>query len=97
MLLNRQLSAVDAYTWGLVTQVTEPGALLDTAKKIAAELVCGPAEANAAIKRLLLESSSNDYETQMELEGRMISDCAGSDHGREGIAAFIEKRRPKFS
>lgn len=97
MLLNRQLSAAEAYDWGLVTQVMAEGALLDTAKKIAAELAFGPPEANAAVKRLLLESFNNGFEAQMELEARTIAHCAGSDHGREGIAAFIEKRRPDFS
>ena len=97
MLLNRQLSAAEAYDWGLVNQVTEPDALLDTAKKIAADFVSGPPDANAAVKRLLLETFNNDFETQMELEGRTIAQCAGSDDGREGIAAFIEKRRPDFS
>lgn len=97
MLLNRQLSAAEAYDWGLVTQVTEPNALLDTAKKFAVELAFGSPKANAAVKRLLLETFNNGFETQMELEGRTIAHCADSDDGLEGIVAFIEKRQPDFN
>lgn len=96
MLLNRQLSADEAYDWGLVTQIVETGALMEQARKIASDLASGPVGANAAVKRLLLETFTNGLETQMEIEGRGISRCAGSRDGREGIAAFIEKRRPQF-
>ena len=54
-------------------------------------------EANAAVKRLLLETFNNGFETQMELEGRTIAHCADSDDGLEGIVAFIEKRQPDFN
>jgi 2-(1,2-epoxy-1,2-dihydrophenyl)acetyl-CoA isomerase len=48
------------------------------------------------VKKLLLASSGNDLETQMELEGQLVSRCADSADGREGIQAFVDKRRPIF-
>ena len=64
---------------------------------LAKELAAGARGSNAAIKKLLQTSFTNALETQMEIEGREISACSGSDDGREGIEAFIEKRAPKFS
>ena len=97
MFTNRVLSAQEAYEWGLVTRVLPQDDLLKTARELAEELARGAPRSNAAIKALLRTSFTNGLETQMEIEGRKISACAGSPDGREGIEAFIEKRAPKFS
>lgn len=95
-LTNRVLSAREALDWGLITQVVEKGAGLDAARKICANLAAGSLAANADAKRLLRTSLDNTLETHMELEGRAISKNAAGD-GQEGMAAFFEKRAPKFS
>jgi len=46
------------------------------------------------VKRLLLHSSGDHLEAQMEIEARAIPDTARRADGREGIAAFLEKRPP---
>ena len=71
--------------------------LMSCALELAENLAAGAAGSNAAIKSLLLTSFENSLETQMELEGRLISACAASPDGREGITAFVEKRPPNFS
>jgi 2-(1,2-epoxy-1,2-dihydrophenyl)acetyl-CoA isomerase len=48
------------------------------------------------VKNLLNASFDNGLETQMELETRGISDMARSSDGREGIQAFLNKRKPNF-
>ena len=96
MLTNRKLSADEAYDWGLINKVTEADKLLDEAMTVASKLASGALKSNSAIKKLLLMSSDNSLEDQMELEGQMISDCAVSSDGREGISAFTQKRKPKF-
>jgi 2-(1,2-epoxy-1,2-dihydrophenyl)acetyl-CoA isomerase len=45
---------------------------------------------------LLLASATNDLEAQMILEGQLLSRCAASPDGREGIQAFFDKRKPDF-
>jgi 2-(1,2-epoxy-1,2-dihydrophenyl)acetyl-CoA isomerase len=65
--------------------------------KLAAELAAGPTRALGSVKRLLLRSSGDDLESQMEQEARAIADAARSDDGREGIAAFLEKRAAAFA
>ena len=51
---------------------------------------------SGAVKKLLLASFGSDLEEQMELEARLISQCADSADGREGVGAFLAKRAPEF-
>lgn len=96
MFTNRVLSAQEAYEWNLVHRVVPDDELNEHAQAIAARFLAGAAGSNAAIKKLLLQTFDNGLETQMEIEGRYISDCASSHNGREGIKAFSEKRKPSF-
>ena len=97
MLTNRLLKAPEALEWNLVNQVVPDGELQETALKLAKKLANGPTDAFSIVKKLLLCSFDNSLETQMELEGRSIAACAGSANGREGVQAFLEKRKPNFS
>ena len=96
MLRNRKLSAEDAMEWGLVTEVVSAGDLMGRAMDIASEFASGSKGAHAGVKKLLLTSFNNSLETQMELEGREISARASASDGREGITAFVAKRKPEF-
>ncbi len=96
MLTNRRLSAAEALDWGLVNQVVPDGELMDTAYGIAARLAQGGTLAYGAVKRLLHETFAGSLETQMELEARSIAAMSHTRDGREGVAAFLEKRRPEF-
>ena len=96
MLLNRKLSADDAYDWGLINEVTHADDLLKRAMEIADQFTMGAMKSQSAVKKLLLISHENSLEDQMELEGQSIRDCAVSPDGREGISAFTEKRKPEF-
>jgi 2-(1,2-epoxy-1,2-dihydrophenyl)acetyl-CoA isomerase len=96
MLLNRRLSAQEALEWGIVTRVVPEGEALEAAQQVARELAAGPTLAYGAVKHLLHETLSSSLETQMELESRMIADMARTDDGKEGITAFLNKRKPEF-
>lgn len=97
MFTNRLLKAQEAMDWGLVTKVVADTELMNEANALAQSFVRGAKGSNASIKKLLLESFNNGLETQMELEGRAIAVNANSVDGREGVAAFLEKRKPEFS
>jgi 2-(1,2-epoxy-1,2-dihydrophenyl)acetyl-CoA isomerase len=97
MLTNRTLSAAEALDWGLVNRVVPAAALLPEAEALARELAAGATGAFGAVKRLLLLSSAQGLEAQMEWEARAIADAARSGDGREGIAAFLAKRAPRFT
>ncbi|MFS0898924.1 enoyl-CoA hydratase/isomerase family protein [Mycolicibacterium litorale] len=96
MLTNRTLSAAQALDWGLVTDVVADTELGDRATALAEQLAGGSAPSHGAVKALLLASSKNGLEEQMELEGRTIARRADSADGREGVDAFLAKRRPEF-
>ena len=96
MLTNRVLSADEALEWGLINKIVEQENLSATTRELAEEFACGPTLAYGKVKNLLNASFDNGLETQMELETRGISDMARSSDGREGIQAFLNKRKPNF-
>jgi len=95
LMTNRMLDAQEALEWGLVNQVVEEDALSATAAALAAKLALGPIGAFGAVKRLLAESEPG-LEAQLGRESQSIATCGASIEGREGIAAFLEKRSPRF-
>ena len=96
-LTNRVLNAREAYEWGLVTGVVADAELMTQAGALAAQLAAGATQAYGAAKRLLHHSFAESLETQMELEAQAIAAQARGADAREGIAAFIAKRAPKFA
>ena len=93
---NRVLSAEDALDWGLVNWVVEDADLEREALELAHALAEGPTAAFGRVKKLMKASESNDVVTQMAAEGKGIVESAGTDDGREGLSAFLQKRDPVF-
>ncbi len=96
MLTNPTLSAGDACEIGMVTRVVEDDDLWSEADRLAVEFAAGARLSTAYVKKLLLASFDNSLEEQMDLEGQLIQNCVSSRDGREGIQAFVEKRKPEF-
>ena len=95
-LLNRTIDANEAVSWGLVNRAVPEAQLLAEALKMGEQLAAGPAGALGQTKRLLT-ASLGPLESQMVLESQTIAARAGSEEGQEGIAAFLEKRKPEFN
>lgn len=95
-LTNRALSAEEALAWGIVNRVVPDAALQGEADQLAAALAAGSTGAFGAAKRLLHHSLGESLETQMELEAQAIAAQARTPDSREGIAAFVAKRPPRF-
>jgi len=95
-LLNPVLTAQKAMDWGLVNQVVADDAVLASAMDLAREWAQGPTRSYGETKRLLLAGATESLESQMERESRAISAMAASADGREGVAAFIDKRTSVF-
>ncbi|WP_048631792.1 enoyl-CoA hydratase/isomerase family protein [Mycolicibacterium aurum] len=96
MLTNRTLSSDDAAQWGLVTEVVADDQLAARADALADQMSTTSAGSNGGVKALLLDTFSNGLEQQMELEGRLIAQRAETADGREGVDAFLAKRKPVF-
>ena len=96
MLANRMIGAAEAADIGLVTRVVADDELAAEVDRVAADLAGSARLSTAYVKKLLLASAGNDLETQMDLEAQLLSACAASPDGQEGIQAFFEKREPRF-
>jgi len=96
MITNRVLSATEALEWGLINQICPNDKLMEEAEKLVDSLASGPTLAYGAVKKLILESTNESLETQMETEAQLIAQMGSSVDGKEGIAAFLAKRKPTF-
>ncbi len=96
ILTNRRLSSGEAMEWGLVQAVVPDDELMAEAEKLATRLSRGPTLAFGAAKRLLIDGANSELEPQMDAETKAIASMTENADGREGIAAFLEKRRPEF-
>ena len=97
MLTNRTLSSQDASQWGLVTEVVPDDGLAARTDRLAEQMAATATGSNGGVKALLLSTFSSGLEEQMELEGRLIAERAESADGREGVDAFMAKRKAEFS
>jgi 2-(1,2-epoxy-1,2-dihydrophenyl)acetyl-CoA isomerase len=96
-LLNEPVAAAEAERMGLVLRVVPGEALLDQARALARGLVESAPVGVALTKRALNAAFDRDFEAALAYEA-YLQDLAGrtADHA-EGIAAFTEKRPPRFS
>jgi len=95
-LTNRLLTAEEAFNWGLVNKVVPIEELQEESLAMAQKLAQGPTKSFGVTKRLILDACTESLESQMEAEGRGIAGCSQSADGQEGVAAFLEKRKPNF-
>ena len=95
-LTNRVLSAQEAEAWGLVNRVVPDAEVNAATEKLAQQLADGPAWALGHAKSIIYAGHDTPLEQAGELEGVTITQAMQTHDAREGIAAFVEKRRPKF-
>jgi 2-(1,2-epoxy-1,2-dihydrophenyl)acetyl-CoA isomerase len=97
LLLGERFGAADALAMGLVNRVV-PLAELDAAvDAVARALADGPREALSATKRLLRDSLDRTLSGQLQAEAVSFGRLSATDDFVEGVAAFLEKRLPRFS
>ncbi len=96
-LLNTPIDAAEALRVGLVSRVVPDADLLEAAREMATTLAAGPPRAIAATKRLLATAWTTDLESAFAAERAAQGELGATrDHG-EGLAAFREKRPPRFT
>ena len=94
---GRQLSAAEAHAWGLVSEVVGHERLATRAAELATELAAMPTAAIGMTKRLVASAATATLEEQLEREAQLQSAATKTDDFGEGVAAFLEKREPRFS
>ena len=97
MSSNRRLTAAEAHAWGLVSEVVEADALAARAAELASTYAALPTRAIGMTKRLFYHAASATLEEQLEMEAQLQAAAAQTEDFREGVAAFVEKRPPRFS
>ena len=96
MLTGERFNAATALDVGLVHHVVAPEQLDAKVAERTRELLKGAPAAQAQIKRLLaLRVNTGWDEYRVDLP-RTLAEVRGSDEARDGLAAFFEKRRPKW-
>ncbi len=96
-MLAPQIKAEQAKEWGLIWDVVEDGELMPKATEIARRLAEGPTLALARIKDALNQASANDLSRQLDLERDRQRELGRSEDFKEGVAAFLAKRKANFT
>jgi 2-(1,2-epoxy-1,2-dihydrophenyl)acetyl-CoA isomerase len=96
-LTGDALSAADAQRFGLVARVVPSESLPDEARTLAVRLASGAPRAIALTKRALNRSWDATLEESLDYEAWLQGVAGATDDHREGLAAFVEKRPPRFS
>jgi 2-(1,2-epoxy-1,2-dihydrophenyl)acetyl-CoA isomerase len=90
------VSSERALTWGLVTKVVEDGHSMEEAMDMAHELSNSSLNSFGWSKQLLTDSFNTAFESHIERERFGLCSCAEHPDGKEGIQAFVDKRKPTF-
>lgn len=96
-LTNRVLSATEAEQWGLVNRVVADDEVDSATAEMAQNLADGPSWALGMAKRVIYNGIDQGLEAAGEFEGVTIAEAMSRADGQEGIAAFVEKRKPNFT
>ena len=92
-----RLSAEDAERWGIIWKCIDDSELKNESEKISQSLASGPTKTLGLIKTALYRSAGNDLATQLDLERDLQREVGRGKDYREGVAAFLEKRKPQFT
>jgi 2-(1,2-epoxy-1,2-dihydrophenyl)acetyl-CoA isomerase len=96
-MLAEPLSAEKAAEWGMIWQAVDDDRLMQEAHALTARLAAGPGVALGLIKQALDASETNDLKRQLKLERNLQVEAATNPDHAEGVAAFLEKRPPRFT
>lgn len=96
MLLGGWLPARDALAWGLVNRVAPKGTLPQVLDGMARDLAAKSPSASRTVKALVNRSADMDLASGLDLEVAMVAQHMRSPDAAEGVAAFVEKRKPVF-
>ncbi len=96
VMRSKRIPAKQAYEWGIATEVVPDDKLEAAAEALAEELSAFAPLAQRTAKKLLNDTEDASLSLAIELEGHCYSRLRSSEDFREGVAAFHEKRAPKF-
>jgi enoyl-CoA hydratase len=96
ILTGKPITAQEAYRVGLVNRVVPTESLMDEAKKIANEIASKPPISIRAAKEAILKAQDTALEVGLDFERKSFYMLFATEDGKEGMKAFLEKRKPNF-
>ena len=96
MMLADKVTAADAEKMGMIYKVCADESLMEESMKLAKKLAALPTIGLGLTKRALNKSITNDLTAQLALEDELQTTAGKTYDYNEGVAAFLEKRKPKF-
>ena len=96
ILTGRMITAEEAFNYGIINFVYDPDDLMDEAMEIANTIGEKSKYAVERAKKSIKAVSEMNLKDGLKLERKMFIECLNSEDGKEGITAFIEKRKPNF-
>jgi 2-(1,2-epoxy-1,2-dihydrophenyl)acetyl-CoA isomerase len=95
-LLGDKLPAAQAEAWGLIWRCIEDDALMPTVMSVAKQLAAGPTRGYVRTRQAMEGAMQLPLAAALDVECDFQRELGGSDDYREGVAAFMEKRAPRF-
>ena len=96
-LFAERISARQAADWGMIWEAVPDADFAAHVAARAAHLAAGPTVAYAALKQALRGSFDQDLAANLAQEARLQGHCGATRDFREGVAAFLQKRPPRFT
>jgi 2-(1,2-epoxy-1,2-dihydrophenyl)acetyl-CoA isomerase len=96
-LLAEKLSAEQAAQWGLIWRCVDDAEFKDAVDALAKQFASAPTRGLARTKQAIYESWGRSFEQQLDVERDIQRELGRSQDYAEGVAAFTEKRNPRFS
>lgn len=97
LLTGRVVDAAEAFRMGLVTEIASPETLMDRAREMAGALLAVSPTAAMRTKQFLLDLTDAALRTELEAAIDANAGIRATSDFREGVAAFLEKRAPKWT
>jgi enoyl-CoA hydratase len=97
ILTGEPISAQRAFDLGLVSRLVGPGQAVDEAMRVAQQIVAAAPLAVRASRRVVLAAADADDVTLRAMSTQLLQEVFASDDTKEGLAAFAEKRPPRWT
>jgi 2-(1,2-epoxy-1,2-dihydrophenyl)acetyl-CoA isomerase len=95
-LLGEKLPAEQAQEWGLIWKAVDDDELMPFARQMATALAEGPTRGYGLLKKAFNASWGNSLDAQLDLERDLQREAGLTQDYREGVAAFMQKRKPEY-
>ena len=94
---DKPIAAEQALSWGLITKIADDEKVIGEAEVLVREIIKGSIFSFGWSKQLLTDSFHSSFEAQLQKERKALFSCAAHGDGREGLKAFLEKRKPEYN